>query len=93
MSKEGRKEFIDTKCRMCKLEEETCSHIWACTKARKKIRLNIVNDLEEWKEKLGCTNRDWSEVIREAITEKPIKEICKYAIEIEKIIREGNGKT
>ena len=76
MSKEGRKGFIDTKCRMCKLEEETFSHIWACTEARKKIRLNIINDLEEWKEKMGFTNRDWGEVVREAITENQLNKFA-----------------
>ena len=76
MSKEGRKGFIDTKCRMCKLDEETFSHIWDCSEARTKIRLNIVDDLEEWNEKMWFANRDWGEVVREAIIEKPIKEIC-----------------
>lgn len=93
MSKEGRKGFSNEICRICKIESESFNHIWVCSKAREKMRINVVRELEEWKVKSGGADENWGEIIREALKGKPIREICIYAIELEKIIREGKNET
>ena len=49
-----------------------------------------MKELGEWKRQNSRQGRDWRETIKEVLQGKPIKEICNYAREMEKIAREGN---
>ena len=86
----GRKGFADRSCRVCKVEEESFEHIWVCEEIRGKIKVNIVKELDEWKRQNSSQGRDRWETIKGVLQGKPLKEICNYAREIEKIARDGN---
>ena len=45
-----RKGFRETKCTLCKKEEETLAHICECEEAEENIVLELTDELKQWKE-------------------------------------------
>ena len=44
------KGFYETKCTLCKKEEETLVHICECKEAKERIGRKLSDELKQWKE-------------------------------------------
>ena len=73
---------------MCNVDIESFNHVWSCEEARKRMKINIVENLEEWKGKDENKYKNWGNAIKDMLKGEPILEICIYAKEFEKIVRE-----
>lgn len=87
ISKEGRKGFKDMRCRVCKECEEDLEHIWECQGIRGKMKKEIVQGIENWRRRAWVGS--WRASLIEAMKGMPIKEVCDYIREFEKIIKAG----
>ena len=86
ISKEGKKGFLDMKCRVYKRQDETFSHIWQCQEARGRISKDVVKKLDEWRGE-DKIRGSWANIIVNALKGVVVLEVCDYAREFEKLIR------
>lgn len=76
-------------CSVCRAEEEKIEHIWVCHEATKRIQRELMQEIKE----LGLEGMD--EVVGQRLIgllkERPVKALCLYSKEFEKLSREKKG--
>ena len=79
------KGFRETKCTLCKKEEETLVDICECKEAEKRIERKLTEELKQWKE--GSEGIELERKVNITLNGKPVRALCEYVVEFEKLAR------
>lgn len=85
--KEGKKGYVDNKCRACKKQIETLEHVIGCEEVVKKLQTQNANWLKKWKEENHHDN--WRKEILKALAKDIDAKWCNYLNEVEEILKDN----
>ena len=92
IGREWNKGFKDSKCRLCKVNDETLVHICSCSEVQRAVQEKVVDRLKEW---LATDSEDDLErkINRELSMGKPVIALCEYVAEFERVaLKESEWK-
>ena len=85
VGKNMHKDFRETKCTLCKKEEETLVHICECKEAEERIERKLTDELKQWK--VGSKGIELKHEVNITLNGKPMQALCEYVTEYEKLAR------
>ena len=76
--------FKDSKCRLCKVDDETLVHIYSCSEVQRAVKEKVVDGLKEW---VANDSEDDLErnINRELSMGKPVIALYEYVAEFERV--------
>ena len=86
IGREHNKGFKDSKCRLCKVDDETLAlvHICSCSEVQRVVQEKVVDALKEWV--ANDSEDDLERIInRELSMGKPVIALCEYVTEFERV--------
>ena len=85
VGREWKHGYKNEKCRMCDRENETLEHICECEEAKNEIKMELVEEMEEWRN--GEAGDKVRKTLINCLREKPILVLCSYVTEFVRIAR------
>ena len=84
IDRERNKGFKGSKCRLCKVDDETLVHICSCSEVQRAVQEKVVDGLKEW---VASDSGDdlKRKINRELSMGKPVIALCQYVAEFERV--------
>ena len=77
IGRERNKGFKDSKCRLCKVNDETQVHICSCSEVQRAVQEKVVDGLREWVANDSRVDLE-RKINRELSMGKPVIALCEY---------------
>ena len=76
--------FKDSKCRLCKVNDETLVHICSCSEVQWAVQEKVVDGLKEWVANDSGDDQE-RKINRELSMGKPGTALCEYVAEFQRV--------